>query len=228
MRPSTESPKTRVQAGTKAGFSIRLRAKLALVTFQHATIEPGADCRLGFKRYLITLHTIIRASVPLMQAAELRSDRLGREPLAAPLGRYYAKHQKEEEGHDDWLLDDLASIGVPREEVLGTRPSDAVTELVGRQYYLIHHWHPVCLLGYISVMEGYPPQRAYLEELKSRTRFPDSAFRTLAKHSYLDVGHRRALYAFMDGLPMEPSHEEWVTLNAIYTLQKWNEIARSL
>ena len=29
--------------------------------------------------------------------------------------------------------------------------------LVGAQYYWIRHVHPVALLGYVMLLEGYPP-----------------------------------------------------------------------
>ncbi len=75
------------------------------------------------------------------------------------LGEYYKKHIQEEMNHDEWILNDLQSIGVPHEESLSRKPLQSVAELVGSQYYWIYHWHPVCLLGYISFLEGDPPTR---------------------------------------------------------------------
>jgi len=40
---------------------------------------------------------------------------------------------------------------------------------VGAQYYWIHHFHPVALLGYIAVLEGRPPSPTLVEELIERT-----------------------------------------------------------
>ena len=220
--------------GSGVKFSTLLRTKLQLVLPSSVTSEPSAEeqdyreqFREQFREYLFTLHTVIRASVPLMQAAEKRSLELGVDSLCVALARYYHKHAKEEAGHDEWLLEDLEAVGVSRNEVLGRKPTEAVAEMVGRQYYWISHWHPVCLLGYIAVMEGYPPDRRMLAGLKSRTGYPPGAFRTLEKHSYLDVGHRRALYAVLDSLPLDERQREWVTLNAIHTLSDWGEIARS-
>jgi hypothetical protein len=42
--------------------------------------------------------------------------------------------------HDEWLLDDLESIGVSRQESLLLKPLQTVAELVGRQYYWIYYW----------------------------------------------------------------------------------------
>lgn len=163
-----------------------------------------------------------------MEAAEQESLRKQGDPLCSHLAGYYHKHTKEEFGHDEWLLADLEIIGVSRGDVETRKPIQAVSELVGSQYYWIHHWHPVCLLGYIAFSEGYPARRKDIDELIVRTGYPEAAFRTLAKHSYLDLGHRDDLDNVLDGLPMESRHEEWITLNAMYTAKKCAEILASL
>jgi hypothetical protein len=163
-----------------------------------------------------------------MQTAEQRCAVLRDGELSSALADYYHKHAKEETDHDRWLLTDLEVIGVPKIEVLSRKPVEPVAELVGSQYYWIHHWHPVCLLGYIAVMEGYPPQRKALRELMSRTGYPEAAFRTLAKHSYLDPHHLEDLDDLLDGLPLTKEQEEWITINAFYTAKKWIEIFLSI
>jgi hypothetical protein len=215
----------------KSEFSSRLRTVLQL-TFPtpSKTERPPQErtkYREQFKNYLFVLHSIIRASVPLMLEAERRCLQPDNDQLRSSLAKYYHKHAKEETDHDRWLLADLEVIGVPDSGVLSRKPVEAVAELVGSQYYWIHHWHPVCLMGYIAVLEGYPPQRKDIQRLIAKTGYPEAAFRTLAKHSYLDPHHREALNATLDGLPLNHRHEEWITLNAIYTLRKWKEIVSS-
>jgi hypothetical protein len=208
-------------------FSARLRTELQLILYRDgssARNEGGTKIqRERFKRYLFTLHTIIRASVPLMKAAE-SCCAPATDPLLAGLAKYYHLHSIEENGHDRWLLADLEAIGVQASEVLSRRPSESVSELVGSQYYWIYHLHPVCLLGYIAVLEGYPPQKEDLEKLKRETGYPRTAFRTLAKHSYLDKHHGRALDDLLDSLPLNDTHRQWITLDAIYTAGKLTEI----
>ena len=50
-------------------------------------------------------------------------------------------------------------------------PAPAVAALVGAQYYWVLHHHPVALLGYIGLLEGYPPGRPRYgsNELRART-----------------------------------------------------------
>jgi hypothetical protein len=163
--------------------------------------------------YLVLQHQIIRATVPLTEAALARAralaDRLG-EPLAA----YLEEHVEEELNHDEGLLDDLESLGVGRAEALGQMPPAAVATLVGSQYYWIHHHHPVAFLGYVALMEGYPPTPELIETLAARTGYPREAFRTFEQHADLDPGHKDHLDQTLDELPLDEEHEAMIVTSA--------------
>ncbi|HJQ11177.1 MAG TPA: iron-containing redox enzyme family protein [Gemmatimonadaceae bacterium] len=168
--------------------------------------------------YLFCIHTIIRASVPLMEAACDKARGLSaRDPVAASLAAYLGHHVPEERHHDDWLLDDLAELGVSREEVLRKVPSPTVAMLVGAQYYWIHHYHPVALLGYIAVLEGYPPEEDHILSVIERTGLTPRAFRTFLKHARLDPHHRDDLDAALDSMALTKGHESLVAMSALET-----------
>jgi hypothetical protein len=137
-------------------MSTDLRAVLDLVVpaLRHsaAALWQPAGLRERYGRYLVEMHAVLRASVPLMELAALRCDEPG--PVCARLGEYFPLHIKEEAGHDEWLLGDMATMGVNRQ---GDPPSVQVARLAGPQYYWISHGHPVALLGYIAVLEGNAP-----------------------------------------------------------------------
>ena len=86
-------------------------------------------------------------------------------------------------------------------------PSPSVAGLVGSQYYWIHHYHPVAFLGYVALMEGYPPTPELIDELIERSGHPREAFRTYLEHAELDPGHRDHLDRTLDSLPLEREHE---------------------
>jgi len=161
--------------------------------------------------YLVLQHQIIRATVPLTEAALGRARELGDEPLAA----YLEEHVDEELGHDDTLLGDLELVGLPRRAVLERIPSPSVAALVGSQYYWIHHHHPVAFLGYVALMEGYPPTPELIETLIERTGYPREAFRTYVEHGDLDPGHRDHLDETLDTLPLTAEHEAMLGVSAI-------------
>jgi Iron-containing redox enzyme len=156
--------------------------------------------------------------VPLTEAALARARELPEDDLLAiPLAEYLEEHVAEELGHDDTLLGDLELLGVGCGEVLERMPSPAVAALVGSQYYWILHYHPIAFLGFVAVMEGYPPTSELIETLVARTGHPREAFRTYVEHSELDPGHRDHLDRTIDRLPLEPHHEVALGLSAIAT-----------
>jgi hypothetical protein len=168
--------------------------------------------------YLILQHEIIRATVPLTETALARSRELpSDDPLAAPLATYLEEHVDEELRHDETLLGDLEVLGIDRGVVAERMPSPAVASLVGSQYYWILHYHPVTFLGYVALMEGYPPTPELIETLITRTGYPRKAFRTYIEHAELDPGHRDHLDRTIDSLPLDASHEAALGVSAIST-----------
>jgi Iron-containing redox enzyme len=168
--------------------------------------------------YLILQHQIIRATVPLTEAALERTQALtGDDPLAEPLADYLAEHVEEELHHDETLLGDLEVLGIDRKSVLERMPSPEVAALVGQQYYWILHFHPIAFLGYVALMEGFPPTPELIDTLIERTGFPPEAFTTYVEHSELDPGHRDHLDRTLDSLPLEERHEAALGVSAIAT-----------
>lgn len=154
--------------------------------------------------------------MPLTRVALDRTQALGDDP--AGLAAYLELHVDEELGHDETLLDDLALLGLEREDVLARMPSSAVANLVGAQYYWVLHHHPVAFLGYVGVMEGYPPTDELVELLLERTGFPREAFTTFAEHGELDPGHRDHLDRTLDALPLTEQHEQVIAASALATV----------
>ena len=97
-------------------------------------------------------------------------------------------------------------------------PSPAVASIVGAQYYWILDHQPIAFLGYVGVMEGYPPTDALVETLVERTGFSREAFRTFSEHGELDPGHRDHLDRTLDSLPLTERHEQVVGTSAIATV----------
>jgi hypothetical protein len=202
--------------------SVRLRRKIDLVIrpYAEACDVLVAHPRLVdlWPRFLVTQHQIIRATVPLTEAAAARAEAMaGTDPVADGLARYLEEHVEEELGHDDVLLDDLELLGVDRASVLGRMPSPAVASLVGAQYYWIHHHHPIAFLGFIALMEGHPPTPWLIETLISETGYPRAAFRTFIEHGELDPGHRDHLDLTIDALPLTAEHETVMGVSALHS-----------
>jgi hypothetical protein len=200
--------------------STRLRRKIELVIhpFGVACTRLMRHPRIAdiWPEYLVTQHAIIRATVPLMEAGAERARAMADgDPVADGVADYLARHSEEERDHDEWLLDDLELLGVNRATVLGRLPSATVASLVGSQYYWALHYHPLALLGYISLMEGFPPAPELVENLIARTGYPRDAFRTFAEHGELDPHHRVELDEAIDALPLSRQQEALLGLSAM-------------
>jgi hypothetical protein len=211
-----------------------LRQKIALVRprLQEAAHHVWTHPRLHdfYPELLIRFHWMIRASVPLMEAARQRAVELAPgDVVAGLLADYLARHIPEETGHDEWLLQDLEVLGVKRSAVLARTPLPTMASLAGCQYYWIHHAHPVALLGYIAVLEGNPAPIEFIEEVVTRTGLPKSAFRSMFNHAALDLRHRDDLDEVLWQLPLKPEHQALMGVSAITTVnlfaQMFEEIA---
>ena len=211
---------TRPQVATE---SRRFRGKLELVlpallaTSQRLTSDPGLHGI--YPEFLIMAHGIIRASVPLMETALTTARTLPNDQVAVLLANYLEHHIPEERGHDDWLLADLESIDVPRDQVLSRVPSPTIAALVGSQYYWVQHVHPVGLLGYIAMFECYPPARQDIDQVQAASGYGPEAFRTLLLHADLDTHHGDDLDDLLDSLPLTEQQRTLMGLSAISSVQ---------
>ncbi|MFF4248714.1 iron-containing redox enzyme family protein [Streptomyces sp. NPDC001822] len=181
-----------------------------------------------YVEWLKTLHGTIRATVPLMLAATEQCVARQGDPVADMLGRYLSKHIREEYGHDQWVADDLVVAGGTPAELWSAVPGPAVASLVGSQYYWLRHVHPIALVGHIAVLEGNPPGPGLAADLASRTGLPEDAFRTIARHSHLDVQHRDDVLRLVDRLPLDAAQEDLLGLSALHTLRGLIEVMEAV
>lgn len=172
-----------------------------------------------YPEFLFRNHSVIRTSVPLMLAAAAACEkRLDSDPAAPGMLAYFKKHIPEETGHDDWVLDDLETLGFRRDEVLKRIPPPSAAALTGAQYYWIRHVHPVALLGFIAVLEGTPPDVEFFENLADRIGLPRKAFSNLLLHGRLDPQHRDDLDHTLDALPLTEAHHSLMGISAFQTI----------
>jgi hypothetical protein len=220
---------TRVPTGESARLRRKLELVLPLLVETGRRLWEHPRIRDLYPEYLVATHGVIRASVPLMERALERARATAAEdPAAAGLAAYLEHHVEEERGHDDWLLEDLAVLGRSREEVLSQVPSASVAALVGAQYYWIEHYHPVAVLGYIGLLEGYPPSIADVDALMARTGHEREAFRTLIRHSELDPLHAADFDEAVDRLPLTPEQAAVMGLSGLHSVTAFARVLQDL
>src|SRR5437763_7153492 len=116
--------------GRTASSSV-LRRKIALalppLVAAQRRLDQHPDPAAAWIAFLRVLYGSIRASLPLLQTAQQRARELSAtDPVAAGLVDYLRRHAEDERGHDEWLLQDLQSVGVDPADLLSRPPSRAV------------------------------------------------------------------------------------------------------
>jgi hypothetical protein len=157
------------------------------------------------RRWFLLLWQSVQASVPLLEWAGEQLDRWPSNPFTEVLHDYYKRHAVEEQGHDEWFLDDLTALGVSEDEAFGELPNRHIAAMVGSQYYLTRHYHPALLLGYLAFCEGHPPTPETLRHLQVRSATPPEAWRTYFFHAEEDPHHLDDLREVLDQVPLEPA-----------------------
>jgi pyrroloquinoline quinone (PQQ) biosynthesis protein C len=183
-----------------------------------------------YREYIYQSHSIIRASVPLMHAAEqeCRLPKHQDDPALQGFARYLEHHIPEETGHVEWILNDAAAMGMDRQSVLERVPKESATQLVGVQYYWIYHYNPIALAGYIATMEGSPDPVTFVEAMAARNKLSLKCFSSFLYHARIDPQHRKDLDAVLDELPLTPKHLELIGLSSLRTIRMMTGILEDI
>lgn len=170
-------------------------------------------------KFLIQAHIIMRSGLTLMTVARERAVALPDDEVARALALYLQVHLEEEVGHDLWLLDDIRTLGFTEQEVLRTQPCAASISLVGAQYFWMTHVHPVAIMGYLILMEGYAPLASQLEDIRTRSGAPASAFRCLKRHAEDDPEHLADLNRTLDAVDLSTEQARAVGMCAFAAIE---------
>lgn len=178
-----------------------------------------SELALLLPRFLIQAHCIMRSSLTLMAVARDRALSLPEDETARHLAAYLQVHLEEELGHDLWLLDDICSLGFTEREVLKAQPCASLIALLGAQYFWIMHVHPVAIMGYLILAEGYAPLNSQLDEIRIRSGVPASAFRCLKKHADDDPSHLADLNRTLDTMNLSTEQARAVGMCAFAAIE---------
>ncbi len=168
--------------------------------------------------FLVQLHRVMQGGLHLMRVARERAVSLSGDPVADIVAPYLEQHIIEEQDHDDWLLDDIGTLGISPAEVAAATPLPSVVSLLGAQYFWALNLHPVAVFGYLIVLEGNPPLTEQLESIRKRTRLPATAFRCLIAHADNDPHHIADLNKTLDSMPLTEEQQKYLALSAFHTI----------
>lgn len=67
---------------------------------------------------------------------------------------YLLHHAREELGHEQWALDDLAAFNISADDVRASRPVTSCTAMIAYEYFIAAHANPIGLFGWLYVLES--------------------------------------------------------------------------
>lgn len=149
-----------------------------------------------YRRLLLELYHVVWHFNPVCAAAASRIDDAHRNV------RYFLyEHMHEESGHEQWVLNDLAAVGVPASDVHAHPPSPDTLALVGYNHWAADRRHPCSALGMLYALEviasvyGGPFDAAIRESLLLEG---DAGVSFIGSHASLDARHMAELRVVLD------------------------------
>ncbi|MCB2047003.1 MAG: AMP-binding protein [Novosphingobium sp.] len=186
-----------------------LRQRMAFLSIPQ--VQAGLTGQIGlqtYRDYLAQAWHHVRHTVPLMQAARARL--LHRPELVAALDDYI----EEEDGHDEWILSDIAAAGGDAEAIRRSEPAHATRAMVQHAYECIGNGNPVSFFGMVYVLESVSVALAQrgASAVAERLGLPPKAFTYLTSHGALDQDHMRFFAELVNGLADPADRETIVTM----------------
>ncbi|QPF73506.1 iron-containing redox enzyme family protein [Roseateles sp. DAIF2] len=155
----------------------------------------GEVSRPSYHAFLREAFHHVRHTVPLLAACKAAlPERLAW--LRGPLDEYI----EEEQGHDEWILDDIRACGFDAEAVRDGMPGHATEVMVAYAYDGIARRNPLGFFGMVHVLEGSSVALALLaaDQIQKPLGLPDAAFSYLRSHGTLDREHTGHFELLMD------------------------------
>ena len=213
------------------------------MSFYQQLVEQTADARMGllgtpiiqgclrgevslpsYLAFLREAYHHVHHTVPLLHAckAALPASNLW---LREPLEEYI----EEEQGHDEWILNDIRAAGGDDAAVRHGAPGHATEVMVAYAYDTIARRNPLGFFGMVHVLEGTSVSLALMaaDQIQKPLRLPDAAFSYLRSHGTLDQEHTAHFELLMDQIDDPKDRADIVhAARAFYRL--YGDVFRSL
>ena len=158
----------------------------------------GRATRTRYAAFLREAFHHVKHTVPLLRACGARLPE-ARGELRAAVAHYI----DEEQGHEQWILEDLAACGEDAAAARASRPSAATQAMVDYAYDYVRHRNPVGLFGMVHVLEGTSNALATraAQAIQRSLGLPPAALTYLASHGELDRSHVKFFESLVNRLP---------------------------
>ncbi len=213
------------------------------MSFHARLLSETADARMGllstpiiqgclrgevslpsYQAFLREAYHHVRHTVPLLHAckAALQERNLW---LQGPLDEYI----EEEQGHDQWILDDIRASGGDADAVRNGQPGHATEVMVAYAYDTIARRNPLGFFGMVHVLEGTSVSLALMaaDQIQKPLQLPDAAFSYLRSHGTLDQEHTAHFELLMDQIE-DPRDQDDIVHAARAFFRLYGDVFRSL
>ena len=135
----------------------------------------------------------------------------------------------EEVGHDEWILGDIHACGGDADAVRAGTAGIATEVMVAYAYDAVTRRNPLGFFGMVHVLEGTSAALALqaADQIQSRLRLPDTAFRYLRSHGTLDQEHTANFARLMNRIA-EPQDQADIVHAATVFYRLYGDVFRSL
>ncbi|MBC8269128.1 MAG: iron-containing redox enzyme family protein [Rhodospirillaceae bacterium] len=162
------------------------RADFISIRLISHVVENGVSRNL-YADFLSQAYHHVRHTCPLLQAA---LERCG--PQDETYKTALQEYIREEEGHDEWILDDIRALGFDDQAVRAGQARLACRVMVSHAYFQLDKVSPYALLGMVHVLEGMSMLLADKAAKSIAESLGDEslqAFSYLTSHGTLDIEH---------------------------------------
>jgi pyrroloquinoline quinone (PQQ) biosynthesis protein C len=155
----------------------------------------GEVTRELYVAFLTQAYHHVRHTVPLLMAVGSRL-----QPRQLWLQKDIVHYLEEEQGHDEWILSDIAAAGGDATAIRSGAPFIATDAMVAYAYDTVMRRNPVAFFGMVYVLEGTSVALALnaADAIQRTLELPDKAFTYLRSHGTLDQQHIGHLASIVD------------------------------
>lgn len=151
-----------------------------------ADVLAGSASRQDYLSFLQRAFHHVRHTVSLFAAC---ADRLPKSNVA--FQQAIAHYIAEEQGHEKWILDDIAAAGGDAWSVAASHPDRDTELMVAYAYDTVTRGNPLGLFGMVYVLEGTSVglAKTIAGQLRETLQLPANALTYLTSHGDLDISH---------------------------------------
>jgi thiaminase len=184
----------------------------------------GNISRDTYIAFLVQAYHHVKHTSPLLMACGSRLP-AEKEWLRSAIAEYI----EEENGHQEWILNDLRACGVDPEIHRYGTPNPATELMVSYAYDTIARGNPAGFFGMVLVLEGTSVQLATQAagKIASALNLPAQAFSYLTSHGSLDISHMGFFESLMNRID-DPADQQAIIHMARMMYRLYGDVFRSL